>query len=146
TGATVVLGSATPDVVSFYRAERGRYKLLRLPERVTSLREEGRGKGEGEGRTSVPNVAEGNHPLWDRSDRRTGRASFPTSLFPLPSIAVVNLAAELRAGNHSIFSRLLDEALAATLRAGEQAILFLNRRGSASFVLCRDCGHVPRCG
>ncbi len=64
----------------------------------------------------------------------------------LPQVTVVDLAAELRAGHHGIFSRALEEALAQTLRRGEQAILFLNRRGSASFLLCRDCGHVPRCG
>jgi primosomal protein N' (replication factor Y) len=63
----------------------------------------------------------------------------------LPSVQIIDLAAELRSGNRGIFSRALDDALTAVLRNGEQAILFLNRRGSASFVLCRDCGHVPRC-
>ncbi len=66
----------------------------------------------------------------------------------LPRVEIVDLRAELRAGNTSIFSAALDAALAATLAAGEQAILYLNRRGSASFVLCRDCGHIvgcPRC-
>jgi primosomal protein N' (replication factor Y) len=60
-------------------------------------------------------------------------------------VQIVDLAAELRAGNRGIFSRALDQALTDVLRKGEQAILFLNRRGSASFVLCRDCGYVPRC-
>lgn len=46
-------------------------------------------------------------------------------------------AAELKAGNTGLFSAALSEALAATLAAGEQAILFLNRRGSASYVFCR---------
>jgi len=57
----------------------------------------------------------------------------------------VDLRQELRAGNRSIFSRPLQEALRRTLEANEQAILFLNRRGAATFVLCRDCGHVARC-
>jgi primosomal protein N' (replication factor Y) len=58
---------------------------------------------------------------------------------------VVDLRQELRAGNRSIFSRALQAALGRTLEAKEQAILFLNRRGAATFVLCRDCGHVARC-
>jgi primosomal protein N' (replication factor Y) len=55
------------------------------------------------------------------------------------------LRAELRAGNRSIFSRALQRAMDEALSRGEQVILFLNRRGSATFVLCRDCGHVMRC-
>lgn len=63
----------------------------------------------------------------------------------LPSIEIIDLARELKDGNRGIFSRALDAALAQTLERGEQAMLFLNRRGSASFVLCRDCGWVPSC-
>jgi primosomal protein N' (replication factor Y) len=63
----------------------------------------------------------------------------------LPSIEIVDLARELREGNRGIFSRALEAALDETLECGEQAMLFLNRRGSAGFVLCRDCGFVPRC-
>jgi len=63
----------------------------------------------------------------------------------LPRVDIVDLRAELHAGNRSIFSRVLQDALRATLAAHQQAILFLNRRGAASFVMCRDCGHVVRC-
>ncbi|MER3459117.1 MAG: hypothetical protein C4309_11270, partial [Chloroflexota bacterium] len=66
----------------------------------------------------------------------------------LPQVQVVDMRQELRAGNRSIFSRALQSALADALVRGEQAILFLNRRGTATFVLCRDCGYVlscPRC-
>jgi len=52
---------------------------------------------------------------------------------------------ELRVGNRSIFSRSLQSVLHETLDAGEQAILFLNRRGTRTFVMCRDCGHVEEC-
>jgi primosomal protein N' (replication factor Y) (superfamily II helicase) len=55
------------------------------------------------------------------------------------------MRAELRAGNASIFSRELDDELGAVLGRGEQALLFLNRRGSATCVTCRDCGHVVAC-
>jgi primosomal protein N' (replication factor Y) len=52
---------------------------------------------------------------------------------------------ELRSGNRSLFSRALQHALSTTLEANEQAILFLNRRGLASLIMCRDCGHVVTC-
>jgi primosomal protein N' (replication factor Y) len=63
-----------------------------------------------------------------------------------PEVEVVDLRAELAAGNRSLLSGRLAEALAGLdVAAGEQAILVLNRRGSASVVLCRDCGHVQAC-
>ncbi|MCS7003190.1 MAG: primosomal protein N', partial [Dehalococcoidia bacterium] len=101
-GATVILGSATPAVETYLAATHGDFTLLTLPERATG---------------SAP-----------------------------PSVTVVDLRAELRAGNRSMFSRALMDALAGVVARGEQAILFLNRRGSASIVQCRDCGHVARCG
>ena len=61
-----------------------------------------------------------------------------------PRVEVVDLRAELAAGNRGLLSRALSEALA-TLPEGERAILVINRRGSASVVVCRDCGHVQRC-
>jgi primosomal protein N' (replication factor Y) len=67
------------------------------------------------------------------------------SVRPLPGVEVVDLRQELKAGNRSIFSRSLGRAVAEALAGGEQVILFLNRRGAASFVQCRDCGHVPTC-
>lgn len=62
-----------------------------------------------------------------------------------PDIELVDMRRELKEGNRSVFSRKLFQDLQETLEAGEQAILFLNRRGSASFVQCRDCGFVLRC-
>ena len=63
----------------------------------------------------------------------------------LPPVEVVDLREELMAGNRSIFSRSLAQEVRSVLSAGEQAILFLNRRGAASFAQCRDCGYVPHC-
>jgi primosomal protein N' (replication factor Y) len=64
----------------------------------------------------------------------------------LPMVEVVDLRAELAAGERGLLSRSLAAALAGLdLSAGDQAILVLNRRGSASVVLCRDCGHVQSC-
>ncbi|MEW5991188.1 MAG: primosomal protein N' [Chloroflexota bacterium] len=63
-----------------------------------------------------------------------------------PTIEVVDLRAELEAGVRGMLSRSLVAALAGLdLHAGDQAVLVLNRRGSASVVLCRDCGHVQAC-
>jgi len=104
TGAVVILGSATPDVETFYHAQRGDYHLLQLPERVV-----------------------------------------PIEKSPLPQVEVVDLRNELKAGNRSIFSRSLAQATAKAVANGEQVILFLNRRGGATFIQCRRCGFVLRC-
>jgi primosomal protein N' (replication factor Y) len=106
TGATVVFGSATPDVATFHAARDGRIRLLALPDR----------------------------PVWGRAGAR-----------PMPPVEVVDMRHELKAGNRGIFSRPLLEALERTLESGQQALLFLNRRGTATVVLCRDCGFVVRC-
>jgi len=119
TGATVLLGSATPDLVSYYRARQGTYRLLELPQRI------------------IPTTTE------TRPQPASGTTGLVTPA--LPPVRIIDLRQELRAGNRSMFSRALQEALRQTLAAGEQAILFLNRRGAATFVLCRDCGYVARC-
>lgn len=64
---------------------------------------------------------------------------------PLPAVTVVDLRAELRAGNRGMFSRLLRERLAGALARREQVILYLNHRGAASVVLCRECGFTAHC-
>jgi primosomal protein N' (replication factor Y) len=67
------------------------------------------------------------------------------SAMPLPATHVVDLAAEFAQGNRRIFSTRLVEALEACLGRREKAVLFVNRRGSAGFMLCRACGAVPNC-
>jgi primosomal protein N' (replication factor Y) (superfamily II helicase) len=104
TGATLVLGSATPDVESYFKALNREWQLLQLPERVT------------------PSVGSS-----------------------LPQVEVVDLRIELKAGNFSLFSRSLASSIAKALTKQEQIILFLNRRGDASIVECRNCGWVIRC-
>ena len=99
-GASVMLGSATPSLEAYYRAEVGEYKLFVLKERLTGS---------------------------------------------LPEVHVVDLRQELKEGNHSIFSRKLQELLRDRFSRKEQSILFLNRRGYAGFVSCRSCGHVMKC-
>ena len=68
-----------------------------------------------------------------------------TAYMEMPPVEVVDMRQELRAGNRSVLSRSLQAELLATLDANEQAILFLNRRGTSTFVLCRDCGAVAKC-
>lgn len=63
----------------------------------------------------------------------------------LPAVHVVDLREELKAGNRSVFSRLLQEKIKERLERKEQTILFLNRRGYAGFVSCRSCGFVVKC-
>jgi primosomal protein N' (replication factor Y) len=97
-GIPVVLGTATPSLESLANAARGRYRRLRLPERV---------------------------------DRR-----------PMPRVSVVDLRRE---GAGTLLSRPLCAALGARLERGEQALLFLNRRGHSHHTQCRACGFVPAC-
>ena len=63
----------------------------------------------------------------------------------LPSVYIVDLREELKQGNRSVFSRKLRELIGQRLHAGEQTMLFLNRRGYAGFISCRACGHVMKC-
>ncbi|MDP6647245.1 MAG: primosomal protein N' [Dehalococcoidales bacterium] len=65
--------------------------------------------------------------------------------FLLPRVEVVDLREELKAGNRSLLSRALFQAITKALADDEQVILFLNRRGGATFIQCRQCGFVLRC-
>ncbi|WP_059104669.1 primosomal protein N' [Shouchella shacheensis] len=64
---------------------------------------------------------------------------------PLPDVEVVDMREELRYGNRSMFSSSLLEKLKGRIENGEQSVLFLNRRGYSTFVMCRDCGYVASC-
>lgn len=105
--ATIILGSATPSVESFYYAYQGRYHLLNLPERVDNLK--------------------------------------------LPTIKIIDLKKQYKQDkkiiNRSspIFSACLISAIEKRLAKNEQVILFLNRRGFSSVVLCRSCGESVKC-
>ena len=79
-------------------------------------------------------------PSWTRVEM-PGRANGK----PLPDINVVDMAREFGGGNRSMFSRDLQNALFEVLDKGEKAVLLLNQRGFAQFLLCRDCGFVPEC-
>lgn len=116
TGSCILLGSATPGVETLYQFEKQRWNIIRLPNRVLSAAEPADGAAPGQ-------------PVYGE----------------LPEVQVVDMRVELGAGNRSAISRALHEALDGVLQRGEQAILFLNRRGSASYVFCRDCGYVLRC-
>ncbi len=107
-----LLGTATPDVVTYHRARQGRYRLLTLPERVRPTPTQGAARAR------------------------------------LPQVQVVDMRAAWKAGYGGVLSGPLLEALQETLRRGEQALLFLNRRGTNTHVFCRDCGYTfqcPRC-
>jgi primosomal protein N' (replication factor Y) len=134
TGALVILGSATPDVGSYHRAQRGEYTLLQLPKRIM-----GHQRSIEEQRKRFHISARPDHV------KALGAGYEDARYMDLPPVQVVDLRAELRAGNRGIFSRALQQAMEVALAAGEQVILFLNRRGAATFVMCRDCGHVMKC-
>lgn len=127
-GALCLLGSATPDVVTYYRARKGEYRLLELPRRIM-----------GHAR-ALQEQAEKYHVA-----SRYRAVSDETQMIDLPPVELVDLRQELRAGNTSIFSRRLQAALEDVFTHHEQAILFLNRRGTATYVFCRDCGEALKC-
>lgn len=64
---------------------------------------------------------------------------------PLPDIEIVNMCDELRAGNNDFFSRRLIKELEDCMEQGNQAIIFINRRGYTSYVMCASCGYVAKC-
>lgn len=63
----------------------------------------------------------------------------------MPDVEIVDMRDELHEGNRSMFSRMLKEKIEDRIAKGEQTVLFLNRRGYSTFVMCRDCGHVAEC-
>ncbi|MDE6356223.1 MAG: primosomal protein N' [Clostridia bacterium] len=64
---------------------------------------------------------------------------------PLPEIIIADMRKEVKRGNNSAFSLALREELKTTLQSGNQAIIFLNRRGYSQKIICRDCGYVAKC-
>ncbi|MGN1004950.1 MAG: primosomal protein N', partial [Aristaeellaceae bacterium] len=87
---------------------------------------------------AMPGVrAENRLELLEMRERVNGR--------PLPEVEVVDMRAEFERGNHSVFSDRLSDELERCLNAGEQAVLFINRRGHSTFVSCRKCGYVVKC-
>ena len=87
---------------------------------------------------AMPGVREENKlTLLELRERVQGR--------PLPEVELVDMRQEFERGNHSVFSGRLREAMEDCLRKGEQALLFINRRGHSTFVSCRKCGYVVKC-
>lgn len=127
---TVILGSATPDVTTVYHAQRGDYVLLRMPDRVLAYREKIQRQIE---YLNLP------HARYVPTDAKEAVS------IDLPPIEVVDMRQELKSGNRSIFSQALQKQLDTVLEHQQQAILFLNRRGTATHVMCRDCGYVVVC-
>ena len=97
----IVLGSATPSIVSMHKALNNQYKLLELTKRPRNI--------------------------------------------AMPKINLIDMKKELESGNSSIFSTALLDAMKKRLDKNEQIMLLFNRKGYAPFVLCRQCGDVPRC-
>ncbi|MBD0379343.1 primosomal protein N' [Paenibacillus sedimenti] len=64
---------------------------------------------------------------------------------PLPTVSIVDMREELKNGNRSMFSKSLYKAIEERLQKKEQTVLLLNRRGYATFVMCRTCGFVSTC-
>ncbi len=127
-GGVCLMGSATPDIESVYMAEQGKWRYLSLPDRILAHRKAVQAQTD-----RLGGVSRRQH-FDERADT-----------LELPPVTVVDMRQELKGGNRSIFSHALQGALEKTLEQGQQAILFLNRRGMATYVFCRDCGLVVKC-
>ena len=97
----LVLGSATPDITTYYNALNDKINLISLTKRANNSK--------------------------------------------LPDVEIVDLKEELANGNRSMLSRRLFSAIESNLNKKKQTILFLNRRGYSTFVMCRDCGYTVKC-
>jgi primosomal protein N' (replication factor Y) len=134
-GAVCLLGSATPDLVSAYLATKGERRYLRLPNRILAHRQAIEAQVKRlEASSEAGRLVSQYRPLEAQAET-----------IDLPPVRVVDMRQELRQGNRSMFSRSLQAALGQVLERSQQAILFLNRRGTATYVFCRDCGLVLKC-
>ena len=97
----LVLGSATPDLVTYYKARQGKITLLELTKRANNSK--------------------------------------------LPEVEIVDLKMELANGNRSMLSVKLHDEIEQNLKEKRQTILFLNRRGFSTFIMCRECGYTVKC-
>lgn len=97
---SLIMGSATPLIESFYYAQNGKYKLVEMGERINGM---------------------------------------------MPKITLIDMRREVLAGNDSIFSTSLKDKLEETLKKGNQAMLFINRRGYSPIIICSSCGYIARC-
>lgn len=134
TGSICILGSATPNISTTFGSREGKWTDLSLPERILAHK-----------KTIQSQLSQASSPP---SEERFRDLTDQLQMADLPAVEIVDMRSELRKGNRSIFSTSLQNALIETLQKNEQAILFLNRRGSASYVFCRDCGQAlicPRC-
>ncbi len=97
----LVLGSATPDITTFYKAKNKEITLLTLTKRANQSN--------------------------------------------LPKVEIIDLREELAIGNKTMLSRRLYESIQENLKNKHQTILFLNRRGFSTFIMCRNCGYTVKC-
>lgn len=134
-GAVCILGSATPDISSTYRASQGAWTALSLPERILAHKEVIRRQMEAIRSPSQSAPAKAVFRTLEKDAETT----------ELPPVQIVDMREELKAGHRSIFSRPLQAALSQVLEHQQQAILFINRRGMATYVFCRDCGQALKC-
>ena len=128
-GALCILGSATPAITTTFQASHGSLRYLHLPTRILAHREAVR--------------LQMNHAHLTATQYRALEGEAET--IDLPKVHVVDMRDELKSGNRSIFSQSLQLALGQVLELNQQAILFLNRRGTATYVFCRNCGYTLKC-
>jgi primosomal protein N' (replication factor Y) len=114
-GAVCILGSATPSIVQRYKAFSTQGDLSKENFQLLQL------------------------------PKRIQTSGFFANPAGLPPVSIIDMREELKSENRGIFSRALAKALRTVLQNNQQAILFLNRRGTATYIFCRECGTAVRC-
>lgn len=131
TGCKLIFGSATPDVESYFKAKKGEFFLHEMTTRAGTRNTE-------------------------HGTRESAMTLLPCSVLPvacssaqdtpqLPAVHIIDLRDEFHQKNKSIFSYKLQKSIKECLEKKQQIMLFLNKRGAHSAVVCRDCGHVCKC-
>jgi primosomal protein N' (replication factor Y) len=123
---------------SYKQEQEPRYNTKTVIEKITKLKNIKAIFG-----TATPSISTYYHALQNKYElielkKRIGGAKLPT-------VKIIDLREEFKKQNYSILSTLLQEKLKDTLHNKKQAILFLNKRGSASAVVCRECGYMEKC-
>ena len=144
----LILGSATPSLESWVSVRRQKAEGRRQEAEGRKQEAEGRKQeAENSDQYFAPSLPLAPSPPRPLSPSPTYYLSLPERIQsrPLPQVEIVDMRQELQAGNRSIFSRSLQEALGTLQGEQKQAILFINRRGHSTFVSCRSCGYVIEC-
>jgi len=126
------------DIISFKSDQSPRYELHKVAEKMAEIANSVLVFG-----SATPLITSYQKVLSDKWEY----LSLPERVdgAPLPRIKIIDMEKERMSGNYSLFSESMVEALKMVLRNKKQSLLFLNRRGTASFIICETCKKTSMC-